>query len=96
MFDKYFQMVHAIGHLMNLWVLSSNGMVQKKQASDPSLRLFKAEPKESSPIMTLHTFARNGRWECQPRCNIFHRLAFDLHTFHTSALGDNQDSDVIA
>jgi hypothetical protein len=92
-------MVHAIGHLMNLCVLSSNGTMQKKQVPDPSPHLFKAEPNGSPPIMTLHmnTFARNGRWECQPRCNIFHHLASDLHTFHNFvALGDSQDNDVIA
>ena len=78
-------MIHAIGHLMNLCVWSSNEMC-------------KAEPNGSPPIMTLHmnTFSRNRKWECQPRCNIFHHLAFDLHTLHTfSALGDSQDNDVI-
>ena len=56
-------MIHAIGHLMNLCVLSSNRMVQKKQIPDPSLRLFKDEPNGSPPIMTLHmnTFARNDK-----------------------------------
>ena len=85
-------MVHAIGHLMNLCVLSSNGTVQKKQVSDPSPRLFKAEPNGSPLIMTLHmnTFA-------QKRCNIFHYLASNLHTFHNfAALGDSQANDAIA
>ena len=56
-------MVHAIGHLMNICVLSSNGTMQKKQVPDPSPRLFKDEPNGSPPIMTLHmnTFAGNGR-----------------------------------
>ena len=73
--------------------------MQKKQVPDHSPRLFKAEPNGSPLIMTSHmnTFARNGRWECQPRCNIFHRLASDLHTFHNfCALGDSQYIDVIA
>ena len=94
-----FQMVHDIGNLMNLCVLSSNGTVQKKQVSDHSPHLFKAEPNESPPIVTLHmnTLAQNGRWECQPRCNIFHHLASDLHTFHNFfALGDSQDTNAIA
>ena len=39
---------------MNLCVLSSNGMVQKKHILDPSPHLFKAKPNGSSPIMTLH------------------------------------------
>mgnify|MGYP007069673818 CR=1 FL=1 len=81
---------------MNLCALSSNGMVQKKLVPDPSRRLFKAVPNGSPPIMTLHmnNFAQNGKWECQPRCNICHRLAFDLYTFHTfSFLKDSQDND---
>ena len=99
MSDKYFQMVHAIWHLMNLCSLSSNGTMQKKQVLDPSPRLFKDKPNGSPSIMTLHmnTFAWNGIWECQPRCNIFHHLAFDLHTFHNFfALEDSQDTDGIA
>ena len=94
MSDKYFQMIHVIGHLMNLCVLFSNEMVQKEHMSDPSPRLFKVEPNGSLPIMTLqmNTFARNGKWECQQHCNICHYLSFNLHTFHTfSILGDIQD-----
>ena len=65
---------------MNLCVLSSNGMVQKKHVPDPSPRLFKIEPNGSLPIMTLqmNTFARNGEWECQPRCNLGNKLELTL------------------
>ena len=45
MSDKYSQMIHAIGHLMNLCVLSSNGMVQKKHVLDPRPRLLKTKLK---------------------------------------------------
>ena len=99
MFDKYFQMVHVIGHLMNLCVLSSNGTMQKKQMLDPSPRLFEVKPNGSPPITTLHmiTFGQNGKWEYQPCCHIFHHLASYLHTFHHFAsLWDNQDNDDIA
>ena len=47
MSDKYFQMIHAIGHLMSLYVLSSNELVQKKHVPSPSCRLFKARPNGS-------------------------------------------------
>ena len=83
---------------MELRELSSNGMVQKKHVSDPRPHLFKVKPNGSPPFMTLHlnTFAQNGKWECQPCCNICHRLAFDLHTFHTlRALSDKPDNDAI-
>ena len=92
-------MIYVIGHLMNLWVQPSNGMLQKKHVLDPSHRLFKDDLNGSPTTMTLHmnTFAQNGKWECQPRCNICHQLTFGLHTFHTFfALGDSQDNDVIA
>ena len=97
--DKYLQIICVLGHLMNLCILSSKGMVQKKHVLDTSPRLFKVEPNGSPPIMTLHMnpFAQNGKWDCQPPCNNSHHLAFDLHIFHTfSTLGDSQDNDVIA
>ena len=40
------------------------------------------EPNGSSPIST-YTLVENGNWECQPCCNIFHHLEFDLHTLHS-------------
>ena len=92
-------MIHAIWHLMNLCVLSSNKMVLKKQVCDPSPHLFKVEPNGSPAITSLHmnTFAQNGKWKFQPRCNICYHLVFDLHTFHTIfALGDSQDNEASA
>ena len=83
---------------MNLCVLSSNGVVQKKLVLDPSPHLFKVKPNMSPLIMTLHmnNFAQSGKGECQPHCNIRHHCAFDLHTIYTfSALGDSQGNDAI-
>ena len=81
--DKYFQMIHAIGHLINRCVLSSNRMVQKKHMLDPSPHLFEAKLNGSPPIMPLHmnTFAWSGKWECQSRCNNCHHLTYIPHIF---------------
>ena len=85
---------------MKMCVLSFNGIVQKKDVPNPTPGLFNIEPNGNPPIMTPHinTFTQNGKWECQPHCNIFHHRAFDLHKFsHTfSAFGDSQDNDAIA
>ena len=73
-------MVHDIGHLMNLCVLSSNGMVQKKQTPDPSPHLFKPERNGSPPMMTLrmNTFARNDKFG-----NADHKVIFAA-TLHST------------
>ena len=59
--NKYFQMIHVIGYLMNLCVLSSNGMVLKKQVSDLSHRLFKAKPNGRGLILSLSAYPN-----CEP------------------------------
>ena len=52
--DKYFQMICAIRHSMNLCILSSNGVVQTKCVADPCAHLFKVKPNRTPPITTLH------------------------------------------
>ena len=85
-------MIRIIGHLMNLCILFSNGLVQKQHIPNPKPRLLKLGPDRSPPIMTLHinTFARNAKWECQPPC------IWLTYTPHLFALGNNQDNDIIA
>ena len=53
---------------------TSNGMV-KKEVLDTNPLLLKAEPNGN--------LAQNGNLECQPCCNIFHHLEFDLDTLHS-------------
>ena len=86
---------------MNLCVLSSNGMVQKKNVFDPGSHLFKVEPNEGPPIMTtLHKNTFHMEWQMgmsATLCNICHHHAFDLCMLHTfSTFEYNQDNDTIA
>ena len=56
-------MISNTEHLMNLCVLSSNGMVQKNHMPDPSPRLLKVKLNDSPLIMIVHmnTFACKGK-----------------------------------